>query len=173
MAVVAIITCLICRTGEYSHVLSDAEKRIAEVMACACWNAIWQINVMVTLWRLTKSWAHLGRYGTAVLHICSSGDPAWYEHDMQSTARHVLMSCAHLYLGVNVETRHRKLRGIIDGLDVAVIIRSRYSVWCCDHYSGNKYGTGIYSTEETAGNWITAVMLAIDNNGQTGRPHHS
>lgn len=28
--------CLTCRTGEHSHRLSDAEKRTAEVTACAC-----------------------------------------------------------------------------------------------------------------------------------------
>ncbi|EDT1456958.1 hypothetical protein CE894_001697 [Salmonella enterica subsp. enterica serovar Ramatgan] len=28
--------CLTCRTGEYSHVLSDAEKRTVKVMACVC-----------------------------------------------------------------------------------------------------------------------------------------
>ncbi|EAP1708031.1 hypothetical protein D6O16_24315 [Salmonella enterica] len=28
--------CLTCRTGEHSHMLDDAEKQTAEVMACAC-----------------------------------------------------------------------------------------------------------------------------------------
>ncbi|EAA9929155.1 hypothetical protein A2I42_22435 [Salmonella enterica] len=28
--------CLNCRTGEYSHMLPDAEKRTAEVTSCAC-----------------------------------------------------------------------------------------------------------------------------------------
>lgn len=88
------------------------------------------------------------------LHAGSSCDAAWFEHDQRSVAQHVLMSCAHLDPEVNAETRHRKLRSIIDGLDVPVITSSWYCVWCSAHYSGDKYcascGTGIYSNEESS-----------------------
>lgn len=84
-----------------------------------------------------------------------SGDPAWFKHDTQTVARHVLMNCAHLNPEVKAETRHRKLRSIINGLDATVMTLSWYCVWCSDHYQGAKYcyrcQTGIYSIEEA--NW--------------------
>ena len=79
---------------------------------------------------------------------------AWFEHNQRSVGQHVQMSCAHLDPEFNAETRHRKLRSIIDGLDVSVITSSWYCVWCSAHYGGDKYcascGTGIYSIEESS-----------------------
>ncbi|EAS9163882.1 hypothetical protein ABN77_17665 [Salmonella enterica subsp. salamae] len=86
-----------------------------------------------------------------VLHAGSSGDPAWFEHDQRSVARHVLMSCAHLDPEVKADARHRKLRSMIDSLDTPVAALSWYCVWCGHHYRGKKLcpvcDTGLYSTE--------------------------
>ncbi|EFS9643747.1 hypothetical protein HWI03_004467 [Salmonella enterica] len=92
-----------------------------------------------------------------VLHAGSAGDPAWFEHDQRSVARQVLMNCAWLDPEVKAEARHRKLRSIINELDVLVVTRSWHCVWCGNHYQGEKRcvpcGTGIYSIEDTdAGN---------------------
>lgn len=80
--------------------------------------------------------------------------PALFEHDLHLVARPVLMNCAHLDPEVKAEARHRKLCNIINGLDVSVITRSWYCVWCGGHYSGDKHsascGTGIYSIEKSS-----------------------
>lgn len=59
-----------------------------------------------------------------VLHAGSSGDPAWFEHDQRLAALHILMSCAHLDPEVKAEARQKKLRNIINELDVVVVTRS-------------------------------------------------
>ena len=79
----------------------------------------------------------------------------WFEHDQRSVAQHVQMSCAHLDQRINAETRHRKLRSIIDGLDVPVITSSRYCVWLqCSFTVGINTGVlhvgrAFYSIEES------------------------
>lgn len=89
-----------------------------------------------------------------VLHAGSNGNTAWFEHDLRTAARHVLMKCAHLDPAVKEEARHRKLCSVIDELDAPVTTKSWYCVWCGDHYQGGKYcprcQTCIYSTEESS-----------------------
>lgn len=90
-----------------------------------------------------------------ILHAGTREDPAWFEHDQQTVARHVLMNCAYLDPEVKAEARHRKLRRIIGGLDAPVMSQAWYCVWCSEHYQGVKHCprclTGIYSIEEA--NW--------------------
>lgn len=70
------------------------------------------------------------------------GGPGWYEHDPQTVARHVLINCANLDPAVKAETRHRKLRYMINGLDVRVMAQPWVCVWCGDHYLGVKHRYG-------------------------------
>lgn len=92
-----------------------------------------------------------------VLHAGATGDPAWFEHDQHTVSTSVLMQCAWLDPEVKAEARHRKLRSMINGLDMPVTVRFWYCVWCGNHYQGDKRcvpcGTGINSIEDTdAGN---------------------
>ncbi|AHE72105.1 putative zinc ribbon protein [Enterobacter ludwigii] len=93
--------------------------------------------------------------GCVLYLLTGSGEKPWFEHDQQTVAEHVLMNCAHLDPEVKAEARRRKLRRIINGLDVTVMSLAWYCVWCGSHYQGVKYCarclTGIYSIEEA--NW--------------------
>ncbi|GKN93359.1 Protein of uncharacterised function (DUF3279) [Klebsiella pneumoniae] len=55
-----------------------------------------------------------------ILHAGMHEDP-WFEHDLQSAARHVLMACTYLDPEVKAEAQHNKLRTIIRGLDTPVM----------------------------------------------------
>ncbi|HDC2546542.1 TPA: hypothetical protein O7139_004340 [Salmonella enterica] len=92
-----------------------------------------------------------------LLHMGSSGESPWFEHDQRTVTTNVLMQCTHLDPEVKAEARCQKLRSMINGLDTPMAVRSWYCVWCGRNYDGEKKcmtcGTGIYSTARRPEGW--------------------
>lgn len=95
--------------------------------------------------RLTGARTAQGPYDRYTCHLCGSvlqyhpeyqTERPWFEHNTQTVARNVLMNCAHLDLEVKAETRYRKLRNMLSGLDATVMTLSWYCLWCGDYYQG-------------------------------------
>lgn len=93
--------------------------------------------------------------GCVLYLLTGFGENAWYEHDQQTVAEHVLMNCSHLDPEIKAEARRRKLRRLINGLDAPVMSLAWYSALCGSHFQGVKYCArsliGIYSIE--GANW--------------------
>ncbi|WP_412096412.1 putative zinc ribbon protein [Citrobacter freundii] len=82
----------------------------------------------------------------------SADEKPWFWHDQSTVPDSTLKDCVHSEPEIKAEARLRKLRNSIGEMIVPVPVLSWYSVWCRQHYQGEKVcipcGTGIYSIED-------------------------
>ncbi|HDC4843933.1 TPA: hypothetical protein O8U67_004086 [Enterobacter kobei] len=82
----------------------------------------------------------------------SADEKPWFWHDQSTVPDSTLKDCVHSDPEIKAEAKLRKLRNSIGEMIVPVPVLSWYSVWCRQHYQGEKVcipcGTGIYSIED-------------------------